>query len=147
MLGLYFPDILADKSVFWVDGWNECHSEDLVGEEIPAGKAHRSGQSGAVMGFSLELEDCARRKPEIWGRPWARGGCVGTRGLFEKLPRVREGSLRHRGAGLSVATPWSPWHPHVTQSCFTTLLVQSRAMKSSQKRSKQGRNKPTDECH
>ena len=85
VLGLYFPNVLANKSVFWVYGWNECHSEDLVGEEIPAGKAHRSGQSGAVMGFSLELEGCGHRKPEIWAREalgiWSRRRLRGEAGL------------------------------------------------------------------
>lgn len=35
-----------------VSGWEKCDNENVVGEEIPAGKVHRSGQNGAVVGIS-----------------------------------------------------------------------------------------------
>lgn len=88
VLGLYFPNMLANKAIFLVYGWNEHHRENLMGEESPAGKAHRSGQSGAVMGSSLQLGGCGWRKPGLGTRLWAdrmHGSWLGRQGLFAKL--------------------------------------------------------------
>lgn len=58
---LDFPNVLANKSTFWVYGWEKRCNENETGEEIPPCKAHRAVQNGAVVGIRVDQGGCGKQ--------------------------------------------------------------------------------------